>query len=243
MSEEINITYETLFDLLRTEKTREELQKLDPDFFKDVVNYVKEKTKAYEDLKDKTDLFAADERLKAEKQLQNIKKIIKEIYERREKKIVTLAMDSSRMFSSVIDKSALLEEETQFLDQILNILNKFRKDVLFNMLEAQQPEVKAVTPEEPKQEEAKPAEQEIAVQEPKSEEQKEELQPSVEPTTEVDKAAEQETAMIRMLHPVPKFVGKNLEEYGPFDKDDVTNIPVELADLLVEKGRAELIDE
>ena len=108
MTKEINITYETLFDLLRREKTREELQKLDPEFFNDVIDYVKEKTKSYYELKDKTDLFAADERLKADKQLQNIKKIIKEIYERREKKIIALAVDSSRMFSTVIDKSALL---------------------------------------------------------------------------------------------------------------------------------------
>ena len=215
---EINITYETLFELLRREKTREELQKLDPEFFRDVLNYITEKTKSYEELKNKTDLFAADEKKKAEKQLQNIKKIIKELYERRERKIITAALDNSRMFSVVVDKSAMLEEEKKFFESVLDVLNKFRKDVLFSILEAKEP----VISEEKKE-----------IKEDAKEEQK---------TDEAEEEPKKEILMIRFLYPVPKFVGKSLEEYGPFDKDDVANIPSELAELLVKKGRAELIE-
>ena len=216
---EINITYETLFELLRREKTREDLQKLDSEFFKDVVNYIKEKKQAFESLKDKTDLFAADEKLKSQKQLQNIKKIIKELYERREKKIVSTAIDSSKTFSAAIDTSAMLKEEKQFFESILSILNKFRKDLLFSMLEAQEPNITE--------------EKEEAKEEP-TEELKKEEKPDV---------PEKDTMMIRFLYPVPKFVGKNLEQYGPFDKDDIANIPSELAGLLVKKGRAEMLNE
>ena len=74
---EINITYETLFELLRREKNREELQKLDNNFFLDVVNYLKDKKSALE--LPKNDIFAAEERRKAETQLENIKNILKAI--------------------------------------------------------------------------------------------------------------------------------------------------------------------
>lgn len=220
MTGEINITYETLFELLRIEKSRGELQKLDSDFFKDVLNYIKEKKESVESLKDKTDLFAADERQKAEKQLQNVKKIIKDIYERREKKIIEAALDSSRMFSGVIDRSALLEEEKKLFDSVLEVLNNFRKGILFSLIEAKQIDIKNEKTEE------------------KAEEERKHTDTEKKQTEEVKK----ETMMIRFLHPVPKFIGKSLEEYGPFDKEDVANIPSELAELLVKKERAETIE-
>ena len=40
---EITITYETLFDLLRREKSRDELQSLSPTFFIDFIDYLKDK--------------------------------------------------------------------------------------------------------------------------------------------------------------------------------------------------------
>ena len=108
---EVNITYETLFELLRREKNREELQKLDDSFLNDVLDYLNEKKQQLELLKTKNDLFAVDEKKKAEIQDENIKKIIRELYERREKKIITIAIDKSRTSESVVDTSTLLKEE------------------------------------------------------------------------------------------------------------------------------------
>ena len=111
---EINITYETLFELLRREKNREELQKLDKSFYQDVVSYLKGKEEAIEQLKTKQDLFVGEEKAKAEKQLENIRKILKEFYDKREKKIIEMTMDASRTSSIAIDTSAMLQEEKQF---------------------------------------------------------------------------------------------------------------------------------
>ena len=44
---------------------------------------------------------------------------------------------------------------------------------------------------------------------------------------------------VRFLSPVPRFLGPKLEEYGPFDEEDVANLPSIIVDILVEKGRAE----
>ena len=38
-----------------------------------------------------------------------------------------------------------------------------------------------------------------------------------------------------------KFVGKELEIYGPFKIEDVANVPVEIADILIQKEKAEAV--
>ena len=48
---------------------------------------------------------------------------------------------------------------------------------------------------------------------------------------------------MRFLHQVPKFVGPELEEYGPFGEEDIANLPAEVADVLINKGKAEEIRE
>ena len=107
-TKEVNITYETLFELLKREKDMTDLQKLEPSFFNDFVEYLNEKNK----ILDKEDsLFSYDEKKKVEKQIENAKRIIKEIYERREKKILNIALIKSRTKSDVIDISSFLENE------------------------------------------------------------------------------------------------------------------------------------
>ena len=61
---EINITYETLFDLLRREKGREELQDLGETFSQDVVSYLEEKRKILTEDKETLGTFSAEEKEK-----------------------------------------------------------------------------------------------------------------------------------------------------------------------------------
>ena len=51
------------------------------------------------------------------------------------------------------------------------------------------------------------------------------------------------TKIVRFLYAVPKFVGKELEEYGPFAEEDIANLPGEIADVLITQGNAEEITE
>ena len=201
------ITYETLFDILRNEKNREELQTLDPNLFEDLIQYLKEK-KHLLDEAPSGELFSNIEKEKTQKQLENAKKLIKELYERREKKILNMAMINSRV-SGLLDKSAMLAEEKQLFDRLTNLLEIFRVDVLYKLLDGNTPLVRNI------------GETESAVQKPK--EQKD------------------GTLLLRFLQPVPKFVGKSLEIYGPFEADDVASLPKEIADVLVSKGRAEIM--
>ena len=88
MGSEINITFETLYDLLRREKGKEELQQLEETFFKEVVQYLQEKNRLLESKSGDDDLFSVGEKDKLEAELRNIKRILKELYDKREKKVI-----------------------------------------------------------------------------------------------------------------------------------------------------------
>ena len=46
---------------------------------------------------------------------------------------------------------------------------------------------------------------------------------------------------IKFIHATPRFIWKDMKEYGPFDTGESTEIFPEVAELLVRKGRAEKV--
>ncbi len=58
----------------------------------------------------------------------------------------------------------------------------------------------------------------------------------VEATPEV---VEHEKVKLRMLKPLPQIVGSDAKKYGPFKEDDLAEIPVENANVLLGMGVAE----
>jgi len=218
-SNDIVITYETLFEILRNEKSRSELQELPSTFFFDVVNYLAEKQKIIEQDDGKSDVFASAERDKNQIQVGNTKRILRELYERRETKIINMALSKSRTASSLTDLSHLLREEKELFNLLVGNLDRFRIGILLNIVRGLNPLLVSEIVGE------KPAET------------KEKSSGNKEPEKE------KETKLLRFLKPVPKFVGKELETYGPFDVEDVASLPIEIADVLVQKGRAEEMGE
>lgn len=209
MTQEVVITYETLFELLQRERERAELQKLEPTFFHDTIGYIKDKKKIIEATKADNNIFALEERKKTERQLDNIYKIIKEIYERREKKIIAMALDKSRMKINIIDTSSMLKEEKVVFESISGLLDTYRESILYSVLNEKMPF----------------------------------MEPVKQQLVDVKNPAEQKqtTRLVRFLSHIPKFVGTELEEHGPFEEEDIANLPVEIADVLVGKGKAEEI--
>ncbi len=193
------ITYEALYEMLRKEKTFPELQKLPDTFYKDVSKYLKEKKRILESQKGKDSIFAETEIKKTKTQLENIKKILKELYAKRELKITQLAISASKSASD-IKADTLLNEEEPLYEKILEILTKSRTDTFNSLLNNSQES------EEPK---------------------------SIK--------TNQKQKLIRFSQPVPKFVGTDLQTYGPFDKEDVCYIEPKIADLLIKKEKAEEI--
>jgi len=211
-SKEVMITFETLFDILRREKSHEELQRLDPVFFHDVFEYLAQKQLIFDSAVGKTDLFSVDEREKTQTQLFNIRRVIKELYERREKKILEMALNKSRTNSNLLDTSQLLASEKAFFDKLVDLLDESRDKVLMKILElkrgSEEP-APAPTPVQP------------------------------EPQATPVQSAPAATTKVKFLKEVESFVGKELETYGPYAKDAVADLPKELADALINSESAE----
>ena len=210
---EIKITLETLYDILRNEKKREDLQELENVFFLDVITYLNEKKSLLASKHGSDDLFATGERNKLEYELRSIQKILKEIYEKREKKIIDIALNRSRTGSDIIDTSSMLFEEKTFYERILKILDIHRQGVLLQLFHGKLPDVI------------------------------EEENRRISSSSGVESVSQSLTAdgmaRVRFIQAVPSFVWKDMKTYGPFEVGEVTKIFPEVADLLVRKGRAQ----
>jgi len=134
------ITYDTLYEILRREKFRSELQLLDGDFFDNVLSYLNEKSAILESQKNRDSIFSSEHK-KTERTIQNTKKLLKELYEKRESKIVDLALLSSR--TSLLDEDllAMLPEERKLYDELLITLNLFRKGIVLKLLSDEKPDI------------------------------------------------------------------------------------------------------
>ena len=139
-----------------------------------------------------------EEAKKTELQIENIKRVVKELYEKREKKIVSMALDRSRTRSDIFDTTVMLAQERDIFNLLVEVLNKGRNEILTNMVNKPKDNVNV-----PKQ----------------------------------------LSKMVRFLTAVPKFVGSNLEQYGPFQEEDIANLPTQIADILINKQRAEELNE
>lgn len=262
---DIRITYETLFDLLRREKNREELQKLDKDFYEQVLAYLKEKREALSKKGD--ELFVSAEREKLKIQFQNIRRIIKELYERREKKIINMAVNRARTGSDVIDTTHLLPSEKEFFEEQVNLLSKYKDNVLdailhlkeFNngrkeevkeepralpAIEAQGKNLISETEEKDKEEEREEVEEEKEdLKEVKEEDEKKEDEEEVK--KEIKEKSEPANAgkkKIKITASVPQFVGAQDQALGPFYEGDEVELDSIIADILVKKGSAKLAE-
>ncbi|MBI2141776.1 DNA replication complex GINS family protein [Candidatus Woesearchaeota archaeon] len=248
----ITVTYEALFDMVVREKGRDELQALNENFFSELVSYLIEK-------KSMLAVLGPEEKEKTARQLQNINRLVKELYERREKKIISLALARSRAGVDIIDTSALLADEKALFDGLVSQLDAFRDGVLNSLLVAKLP-----TPQKQHQQtqqtqtgaETLAAASRVITSASLS---------AISGTNITDKgragtaeehnqiaaatgenessdsatAATGATKLVRFLHPVPRFVGSELEVYGPFDQEDMANLPREIAEVLIARGRAE----
>ncbi|MBS3122492.1 DNA replication complex GINS family protein [Candidatus Woesearchaeota archaeon] len=210
-SKEINLTYETLFELLRREKNRAEIQPLEPSFYKDFIGYLKTKKQLLQEKQ--SQLSQGDEVAKLSLQIENINKLMKELYERREKKVVSLAILNTKS-GPELSKEGMLEFENKLYNDLIVLFSKYRKGILLNLLNQNLPKIED---EEP----------------PKAT--KDVLNKPIQET--------KEALLVRFLSPIPKFVGEELETYGPFERDQISTLPAKIAKILIDRKKAEEINE
>ena len=209
-AKEVVLTYETLYELLRREKSREELQKLDERFFKDTLNYLREKQQSYDDNLTKNDIFSQSERDKLHIQLANIKKILKDLYDIRERKIINMAINKSRTNSHIVDTQNLLQQEQSMFESLHSVLSQYRTGILHRLVELREPDV-------------------IPIILPL---------PNEQPPEEIPAPLPHGMKKIKCLEAVDQFFGEEFEQYGPFKQDEEITIPSQLADILISQEKA-----
>lgn len=250
---EVAITYETLFEILRREKNRDELQEMHNAFFEDVTKYLQGKMSIINN--PQSELFGSDEREKTLIEIQNIKKIIRELYDRREKKIINLAINKARTKSSIINTSTLLSEERSFFDSLCSILESYRADILNNLLETRMPALRALMAAQSSAAAAFSGQESHAegsdslnngLNSPpdsigNNDDIAEKGQALNMSSKEQETGAEQQRSVnVRFLQPVPRFAGPGLEIYGPFEEEDEACLPEQIANVLIAREKAEI---
>jgi len=200
----INITYDYLFEIMRGEKNNNDLNKLPESFYDQVVDYIKEKQDL---LKKDDDLFSAKEKKQVLMLLENLDKILTEIYSRREKKVLELALVKSKSRSGLLDTSNMLKSEVLFFEKLLATLDGFRNNILNNVLSAKEVNV------------------------------------NFSDDLLSKRKTETKIVTVRFLEDVDKFVDSDLKEYGPFEKETIATLPVEMAKLLEEQNKLEILDD
>jgi len=138
---EVIITYENLYEILRREKYKTELQKIDKTFYRDVVKYLNEKEAILESQSKKDSIFASTEVEKTRTQLKNLRKILKELYEKRENKIIQASLFASRS-NMAQDTSMMLPEELAFYNELSNTFTTYKDNILIKLLQNKLPNIK-----------------------------------------------------------------------------------------------------
>jgi len=118
--------------------------------------------------------------------------MLQELYEKRERKILELALFCSRTHKKPPETKNMLKEEYELFETTLNTLNNSKKQILHILNNKK---------------------------------------------TETFK----NTILVRLLHSIPKFVSPDEYTYGPFESEDIANLPADIANLLIQKNRAEQI--
>lgn len=234
----VTITYETLFDILRMEKRREDLQQLQPSFFDDTVHYLKQKKELIRKRDHESGIDSFDEIKKLTIQFENVQKIIKEIYERREKKILMMALNKSRTKMSTMNVDVLLPQEMEFYQQLTRLLDTYRVDVLEKLIRGMIPKQQIAAVVSSLGSTASQIsssvihrEQPVAAFSQKEEKSKE--------REDDDTRVEKDLMHVKFLQAMEEFVGPELETYGPFDANTVAMIPSVIATLFISSGVAE----
>lgn len=219
MEEDKEINYRTLRKIQQREKKTPFLTKLYSEFYQDLQEYMDTMKKRLNEEKSETKINLLKD------EIENNKKIILNIYEHREKKLVVAAVTKAR--GGDPDLKNMLPQEKTLFNSIIEILKTKRNEFF-------EKETKEKKDDEQKEEK-------------KEETQKTEEKPVEESDKEND--SEEETSerksndypVIRVIKDMPEFMGTDKRKYF-LKKDDILSIPENMADMLEKRKAAEKID-
>lgn len=127
-------TYEDLYELLRKEKSDNDLQEITPADLKKIKEYFDTKKSFLEKQSTSGTFFNSKKLEKIQTEIENAKRALKDLYEKRERKIISRAIFSSRMDSKLKDTTNMFKNEEFLYQTLIELLNK-NKDEFFKTFE------------------------------------------------------------------------------------------------------------
>lgn len=219
MSEESEnvLTFSELRKKQKQENKQPELVELDDKFLLRVANYFQQKKAAEGE----------------SREYSNARRVLDKIISLREEKIVKKARLSSNTGSVQSSKLNLLPEEQELFRDMKDIFDKHHDRV----------EDMIVSTEKGLSQEEKSTETEDSVEETETEIDNTEEASKEEETGNKEEEVEVEDGynVVEITSSVPEFMGTDLEAYGPFDEGDEVEIPEDNAEILVNRGNAEVV--
>ncbi len=214
------ITFEFIREMQRKEREKKglDLQELPENFFPLVQKWLSEKEKLYETSKDPSVLI----------ELENAKKLLRELISQRQRKIVIAALHVLR---GGAPPENMLPQEEEFFEKILELLNEYKSLIELELTgDYVRERVKEI--------------RENLDELKKLEEEKKETGEAKEEGKE-EKTLQAQTVKlikVRALNNIPRFVDENLNPYGPYKKGEEFELPEEIANILISRKIVERVE-
>ncbi|MBS3802615.1 MAG: hypothetical protein KGY65_07690, partial [Candidatus Thermoplasmatota archaeon] len=218
------ITYKTLRKIQQAEKNSPQITQINKEFYDNVTVFLNQLEKRLVDeKKPQKQMLLAEES-------QNIEKIIRNIYEHREKKIMLAAISKARGGNPGI--KYLLPEEKMFFDELYHNIVLFRKKIFTNHSKEIEPDKEATSQSKPNRSTSKT--------EPNAEKNTEKQDDPIHKTKNAKPQKDNTNPILRILENIPSFVGTNNQTYTLY-KGDVISMPPDMAKMLLNKKAAKKI--
>ena len=212
--------YKELRKYQRKEKNTANLVEIRKGFYEELKELVKQKQEKYQEEMDP----------KIKKELDNIRKIAKDLYKKRERKILSRAIKEN---PDDIREYNLTNKEKEIYKELRNAVQNGR-DQLKQVLHLKKPNTTEETEKERKEKQEKTEEQNETVK----------IKEESESEGEKERAQDEDLnkVMVKILKEVPEFVSDNLKKLGPYKPDTEIKLPEQQAEILSEKGLAKKIE-
>jgi len=230
--------YEDIYEISRNEKFSSDLQELTKEDLRKIKEYFKEKEKATQGQNQSTNLFATHNRAKVQIEISNASRVIKDLLERRERKLINRAVFNSRVDNSIRDTSNMLEIEEELYDQLIFVIKRFRKG--FTATIDNDGNYPSKTMQKLK------LRGDIDIKTHFKEGQtaaKKELKESISKQVEKNKEESEKLKEYILTSDTPEFYGPNMTKYGPFTAGDKIKLPKEVIKLLEAQKPSKITDE
>jgi hypothetical protein len=230
--------YEDIYEISRNEKFSSDLQELTKEDLRKIKEYFREKEKATHGQNQSTNLFATHNRAKVQIEIGNASRVIKDLLERRERKLINRAVFNSRVENSIRDTSNMLEIEEELYDQLIFVMKRFRKGFTATI------DNEGNYPSQIMQKLKLRGDIDIKTHFKEGQKTaKKELKNAIKAQVEKNKEESEKLEEYTLTSETPEFYGPNMTKYGPFTVGQKVKLPTKVIELLEAQKPSKITDE